>query len=358
MTIHKAKGLEFDTVILPGLSLPARSEEQQLFLWLEQQGELLLAAMPEAGQDDPIYEYLRHIESSKIEQETCRLLYVAATRARKALHLTATLATKDDGSIADPQKGSLLRLLWPTLASSFAPAARSAQAEPHKINAIRRLPIDWRIPPPPPPVSWTPAQGQIASAGVTFEWAGPSARFAGIAVHDLLHRIGREGVEKWNAKSVSARRAVYESALRNLGVSPAELAETSERVEKALIRTLNDSKGLWILSRHTDGEFELAITGRFAGEMDSIAIDRTFVDDAGVRWIIDYKTGWHAGGNPEKFLDDEMNRYRGQLERYARFMIRLDQRPVRLGLYFPLLSGWREWAVPMAMPQQASLFEL
>ena len=39
----------------------------------------------------------------------------------------------------------------------------------------------------------------------------------------------------------------------------------------------------------------------------------------------------------------ERERYRGQLEGYAAIMRVLDGRPIRLGLYFPLLGGWREW---------------
>ena len=50
MTIHKAKGLEFDTVILPGLGAIPRPEDQRLLLWLEQRGALLLAPISEAGQ--------------------------------------------------------------------------------------------------------------------------------------------------------------------------------------------------------------------------------------------------------------------------------------------------------------------
>jgi ATP-dependent helicase/nuclease subunit A len=87
-------------------------------------------------------------------------------------------------------------------------------------------------------------------------------------------------------------------------------------------------------------------------------IDRTFVDEDGVRWIIDYKTGSHEGGGLETFLDDEKERYREQLERYARLMVQRDARPIRLALYFPLLGGWREWAAPVAVRKQGSLFEL
>ncbi|MDA8365171.1 MAG: hypothetical protein M0Z84_15490, partial [Gammaproteobacteria bacterium] len=62
-------------------------------------------------------------------------------------------------------------------------------------------------------------------------------------------------------------------------------------------------------------------------------------------WIIDYKTSMHEGSGSEEFLDRERERYRGQLEHYAQIMARIDGRPLRLGLYFPLMKGWREWSV-------------
>jgi hypothetical protein len=68
------------------------------------------------------------------------------------------------------------------------------------------------------------------------------------------------------------------------------------------------------------------------------------VDDNGVRWIIDYKTSTHEGGGRDAFLDNERGRYHDQLERYAALVRRMDSRPIRLGIYFPLLQGWREWA--------------
>jgi len=75
-------------------------------------------------------------------------------------------------------------------------------------------------------------------------------------------------------------------------------------------------------------------------------IDRAFVDAAGVRWIVDYKTSRHEGAGREEFLDREQERYRPQLERYAALMRKLGPEPVRLGLYFPLLGAWREWDAP------------
>jgi ATP-dependent exoDNAse (exonuclease V) beta subunit len=78
------------------------------------------------------------------------------------------------------------------------------------------------------------------------------------------------------------------------------------------------------------------------GVVQSLRIDRSFVDPDGVRWIVDWKTSAHEGGDREAFLDNELARYAPQLRRYAQAMHALDGRPQRVGLYFPLLDAWRE----------------
>ena len=78
------------------------------------------------------------------------------------------------------------------------------------------------------------------------------------------------------------------------------------------------------------------------GAVQGIRIDRTFVDAAGVRWIVDWKTSAHEGGDAGAFLDNELERYRGQLERYAHAMKLMEpDRELKVGLYFPLLDAWR-----------------
>jgi ATP-dependent helicase/nuclease subunit A len=53
--------------------------------------------------------------------------------------------------------------------------------------------------------------------------------------------------------------------------------------------------------------------------------------------------GQILGGGLDAFLGREQERYRGQLEKYAAVLGKVEKRPIRLGLYFPLLGGWREW---------------
>jgi len=74
----------------------------------------------------------------------------------------------------------------------------------------------------------------------------------------------------------------------------------------------------------------------------NVIIDRTFIDADGTLWIIDYKTSRHEGPDVNAFLDQEQERYRPQLEKYGVLLQNCDNRPIKLGLYFPLLRGWRE----------------
>ncbi len=80
------------------------------------------------------------------------------------------------------------------------------------------------------------------------------------------------------------------------------------------------------------------------GRVVNRIIDRTFIDEEGTLWIIDYKTSAHEGGNLDGFLDEEQKRYEVQLNEYARLMGGLVSQTqlIRAGLYFPLMDAWRE----------------
>jgi ATP-dependent exoDNAse (exonuclease V) beta subunit len=97
MTIHKAKGLQFDTVIVPGLDKISGSDDSPLFLWKElvfwdrpddeaappsARGGLLLAPIKQTGADeDAVYHYLRRLERAAGDAAGGRMLAVCATRS-------------------------------------------------------------------------------------------------------------------------------------------------------------------------------------------------------------------------------------------------------------------------------------
>ena len=100
---------------------------------------------------------------------------------------------------------------------------------------------------------------------------------------------------------------------------------------------------------HEDARSEWALAGIDGAAVVHVVLDRSFVAD-GVRWIVDFKTGAHEGGDREAFLDAERVRYAATMQRYARLVGALDPRPIRLALYHPRLAGWREWASSAAAP--------
>src|SRR5258708_16410016 len=135
MTIHRAKGLEFDTAIVPGLDRIPRAGFKPLFAWKSLPGaRLLLAPINETGTDkEPAYNYIRELEKEAEDIEAGRLFYVAATRARQRLHLLAMAKPDEAGAAREPNKRALLaKIRWqgpppfrappPPLPSPAAPA--------------------------------------------------------------------------------------------------------------------------------------------------------------------------------------------------------------------------------------------
>jgi len=362
MTVHKSKGLEFDVVILPGLARTTRGDDKKLFLWTEQPGAkgaggLLLAPIHATEEDsDPIYDWIRRFHAHKQHLEDGRLLYVAATRARRRLHLFGSVAVKthEDGTqtVNAPSSLSLLGKLWPAVSPAFETAARdhvppdgSTLGGAGPAPLLRRLSSAWVLPAAPPAACWKPPAGAARMQdALEFSWAGETARHVGTVVHRWLQRIAEDGAEGWDERRVGALMPAIRAALAAQGVVDAGLGDAAMRVSRALVNCLADGRGRWILGPRPQARSEWRLTGISGGQLSSIVIDRTFVDDDGVRWIIDYKTSMHEGADLDAFLDNERERYRGQLERYARMLGAGGGMHIRLGLYFPLLGGWREWS--------------
>ena len=184
---------------------------------------------------------------------------------------------------------------------------------------------------------------------VEFSWASEVARHVGSVVHLFLHRMAEDGPDAWDRSKLDAMDSVLQVALKQQGVPAAELGAALGRVRQALRGVLGDARGRWLLSReHGDARSEYRLSGELEGAFVNVALDRTFIDAHGVRWIVDYKTGTHEGTDIDAFLDRERERYRAQLERYAALLARMESRPTRLALYFPLLQAWREWPAPAA----------
>ncbi len=380
MTMHRAKGLEFDTVIALGLGRDPPSDDEQPLHWLERAAadgskDLLLAPTLADPASERLTDFVRRADRDRGRAERARLLYVAATRARDRLHLVWQLSP----ARPEPKPGSLLSWLWDTL----EPAARAAEhadgsepAEQEVLEPVLRRLVDVAAtrargqppqrqapsaprerapaaaPRPAPPQLALPFESEQGQADATapaaerarpeFVWASRTAAHVGTVVHKHLQRIAEAGIDSETATSIEQRERVYAQELRLLGVEEAEIAPATARVVAALRSALEDPHGRFVLGAHDDARSELTLT-LFSGDaLEHVRLDRTFVAD-GERWIVDFKTSRHEGGDRAAFLDSEVERYRPQLDRYAAALAAIEARKVRVALYFPLLKELRTW---------------
>jgi len=233
----------------------------------------------------------------------------------------------------------------PGTAVTAPDSAAPAVAPRPSAQRLARLPLAWRAPLPDAGVP-VAAPPPLPRDSLPFDWAREAAKHAGTVAHRLFAQVGREGLAAWDAARVAMLRPRIRTELAAEGVDDAELAGAAEAVAATLARALADERGRWLFDAgHAEARSEWALAGIEGNAIAHVVIDRSFVAN-GVRWIVDFKTGTHEGADVGAFLDREVERYRNQLERYARFVAALDSRPIRLGLYYPLLHGWREWPSP------------
>ncbi len=249
-----------------------------------------------------------------------RLLYVAMTRAKRSLSLSAAPMPRKDGTI-EPWAGTLLKVLWPVLRDDFeSPASVDAEIAPAStVHKLRRLVPGWI----PPSAESAPEREHLRRSPIARSepaslnsagWAKPPAtsvlscmrHWSSLPRLQSFLRVSTSRVRQMSTR-ISFAAMVFPSATSNA---------PRARSKEAVTRTVEDERGRWIFSSvHRNAGSELALTGLADGRLTNVIIDRTFVDASGTRWVIDFKTSRHEGSDLEGFLTEEMDRYRGQLER-------------------------------------------
>lgn len=357
MTLHKAKGLEFDWVIIPSLGKSTRANNKPLLLWDDhssRSGErgFLLAADDHSKDDEPtLYNWLKGQRANKEILETTRLLYVGVTRAVQRLFLTSNLKydeRKED--FRDPTNRSLLACIWPLYKDQmFAHQSLPMETEDNGSSKVAtRVRLDEK--------SVSALRASDSSDDVVNSTTGANIpelkfntidRYVGTVVHLALEQISRLPIVP---DQITDRDSVrWRSALANLGLHGDALDSASQRVEKSVTRVLADPKGRWILSRENEqGASELAVTtADDEGRVSDLIIDRTFVDlQDKHRWVIDYKNSEpEEGQSLEDFSRKEAEIYSEQLSRYKRAMEALYEQPVKCALYFTALGHLYELSI-------------
>jgi ATP-dependent helicase/nuclease subunit A len=344
MTIHKSKGLEFDTVILPGLDRKTGGNEQPLLMWEEvprdnamhdaAQFDLIAAPLPAKGKRKSTaptpYDYLKHLERTRAGNEDARVLYVAATRAERCLHLVGIARRNDQGELKAP-KNTFLELLWSHVHADFAAAGESTQPadtldEEEGVPLAAFVPKLVRLAAPAIPAIFSQRAHKVAAnprqaeQGREAPGSTPEAKLdalIGVLAHRYLEFVSRQGVEQWPAMRFASLKPAMLKWLQRQGVKVEQLDAAAERTISMLQTTLHSEDGRWLLKPRAGASAELPIATLDEESARMQRLDLTFVED-GVRWIIDYKSTAFASDVSEQTLRQQAEAHRSQLESYAR----------------------------------------
>jgi ATP-dependent exoDNAse (exonuclease V) beta subunit len=344
MTIHKSKGLEFDTVILPALHRQPKGSDTPLLLWeevsIEGTESQLVAApwCPKHLRDDlpSAYDYLQGLEQERSANEAARVLYVAATRTIRHLHLVGAVCLNAKGEIKPPAN-SFLELLWDTVGGEFQNATDHpltklgmSEDEASFVPKLIRLPqpavpslLSTAAPVSPAPFDDIP-EGEDGQGSMDAD--------CGTLAHRYMEIVVRDGVEIWPPSRMQALLPAMERWLTQQGHAEQDAQRGAGRVAAILRVALDSEDGRWVLQGHEAGAVEMALAITADGRVATHVIDRTFIEN-GERWVIDYKSVDLGVSVTDDMLAQQAARYRNQLERYARLFVE-DGLPVRKAIFF------------------------
>ncbi|MGA2571307.1 MAG: UvrD-helicase domain-containing protein [Terracidiphilus sp.] len=405
MTIHGAKGLEFEVVIVPDLQAGAGRGGANMLSWLErglppqpdsdgssepsELTEFLVAPFQSKGAErGKAKEWVDRVRRDREKQETRRLLYVAATRARDELHFFARPSYKSaDGvptELVEP-RDSLLATAWPAWKAEIERRFRdfiaraAASAEPSILESIaasaagmttaippsesparlRRLPPDFRA--ASAELSSAVLDEPLLGAGRLYERheGGLISRALGKAVHALLQQYAQLLATQ---PDESARVALAQmqpriaASIRSAGVESSHAGRIAAQALRIVLTAAADPLARWILAPHADAANEDRWTGVVGGSLRAVQVDRVFragpapqtaSGSAGrdTWWIVDYKTAHEDGLDPASALPELRALFKPQIEVYAAVLRNLRGQDIALrgGLYYPRMALFDWW---------------
>lgn len=322
MTIHKSKGLEFDCVILPGLSSKSSSMDTPLLRWLklptQEQGELLLLSPMKAAHHEQcvLYDYLGKLDAQKNNYELQRLFYVAVTRAKKRLYLFDRSETARQGSFRSLLSNQEFIVANDPSDEPSAPSDGEVPCIYHLPDTYYQTPLELAT--------------EHASSSALVVNTNNTPRLIGITAHELLQWI-------CNNHPASIEDVPWELAnhsLKTMGLDATELQDAHELLKQQLTQLFNDRIGQWLLKAHNEERNEYEMLTSIEGEVATRIIDRTF-SEHGIRWIIDFKTGRED--------NKTQAHHRQQVNEYAKLLATRTEEPIHCGVYYLSSGTWVNW---------------
>lgn len=320
MTIHKSKGLEFDTVFLPGLGAQPNRGDSPMLRWInlptQKHGNILLMSPLRAAHHEhcAVYDYLSQLDDVKSSYETQRLLYVAATRAKSRLFLT---------DHSEKLSKSSFRSLLKHQEFSENDSTEHADETNFPLPKLMQLPLAYYQNKELDPVtSFTKNAPSTLSSSIP--------RLIGIVTHQLLQWICDNHPQ--TLAEIPWGLAHYE--FKKLGFDKQTQTDALHIVRGQIIRLFKDTVGAWIIAKHDKEHNEYELLVAHQDKPATRIIDRIF-EDQNKLWIIDFKTGKEDETTQEK--------HHFQLNEYGLHLSERTKLPIHCGIYYLASNHWVSW---------------
>ncbi len=310
MTVHKAKGLEFPVVFLPGMNQQPKSAATGPLVLVEGGDGMRMAAKYGTN---PLYDEMWELEREELRHEHQRLLYVAMTRARDHLIMIGTLALGKSpikqntwlnylhaaapkplfDEEATPQEGFLIHAWPPHFAGvlgnepSPLPAEKlELNRDPERFDDIERIISNIHPIPPTESVEWKNATDFIdhdreESTEISVPSTGPtivSSLTRGSVLHRCLEAHAKTG-------SYDLNRIITDFPDIN-GIEI--IQEFTNDVQAVLNAVLTRREFAWVFEPGPGAYSELPFLYNRGANLVSGIIDRVVIKD-NKGYVIDYK---------------------------------------------------------------------
>lgn len=300
-TIHGAKGLEYEDVILPMLADSVKGVRKGTVRQRPGQGQELWMGWKLGRARGPALHELRAEEERRTFREGLNLLYVGLTRARDRLLLVQQCSLKE--GVPEPPPGAVERrnegksVYWQHVATELAaicpevfriegppPAPRSA--EPPSVPSLAPPRDTVSLPPPPP----------------GFDPESPERIRKGVQIHTLLREVlVRDAVDPRQARTYLAEHPIVQAWPKAGSMVVGFLDALRER-------------GWATLPRRTEFDLERAGKSGGLGRADLVIWEPLRQTPTRIR-VVDFKL---AGS----FSEDVLALHRRQLDAYRQALAR------------------------------------
>ena len=351
MTIHQAKGLEFDSVVFPVSSsakltrqtptvvTESRSPTEPATLVCRYANEDLRALLPPR-----VNEMFAQSQRREVAESLCTL-YVALTRAIHSLHIVVPASAGPEHKFPRTIAGTLrATLVGPEKLDGASVHYQHGDSDWPRTRPSDEQPSDSDTPPPTLHIRLKPVEraqrslprtspshlegGSHISLGQMFQSEGEAARQRGTLIHALFEQCGwyEDGVPSEEKLSQAARRALFPMERivvdipKHLSEFKAMLAapDIYQWLQRNTYADRAQTLGIANLQLRLYNEYPLAM--RAGNELLSGFVDRLVLicDDESVRGadIIDYKTDAFSGQDATQ-VDAKVRHYQPQLAAYA-----------------------------------------